>query len=269
MNLLLSDYFNRISYNKPPGPDLATLTELQELHTLAIPFENLTPFTGEEVSLAIETLGEKFLTRGRGGYCFEQNILFLEVLTQLGFKAKGLGARVLWNQPEGTRSRRSHMLLLIELERKFFVVDVGFGGLTLTRPLEFLIGVEQSTTHETFKIEDTGGEYELRAKVNNEWKTLYRFDLQEQYLADYEVMNYFLSTHRTSIFTNALIAARPFKGGRHALSNRQFTTYHLDGRLVRKDMASVGEVREVLTEIFQINLTGIDHLDQRLESFFR
>ena len=63
----------------------------------------------------------------RGGYCYEHNLLLSHVLQQLGFLVRGLAARVLWNVSEGTVRPRSHMLLLVDLDNRHYVADVGFG----------------------------------------------------------------------------------------------------------------------------------------------
>src|SRR5690606_14922037 len=96
----LDGYFRRIGYGGPRTPTLETLRALQRLHPAAIPFENLSPFAGAPVSLELDAIQQKLVHDGRGGYCFEQNSLFLEVLRALGFRASGLAARVLWNRAE-------------------------------------------------------------------------------------------------------------------------------------------------------------------------
>lgn len=68
-----------------------------------------------EVILDSESLEHKMILNNRGGSCFEQNLLFREVLRTLGFHAKGLAARIRWNQPEDEITPRGHMLLLIEI----------------------------------------------------------------------------------------------------------------------------------------------------------
>ena len=57
------------------------------------------------------------------------------MLAGMGFKVRGLGARVLWNAPEGTVTARTHMLLAVDLAEGRYVADVGFGGQTPTAPL--------------------------------------------------------------------------------------------------------------------------------------
>ncbi len=265
----LSAYFKRIGYTEKPSADLYTLRELHYLHTTHIPFENLTPFTHREVSLELPELEEKMIRGGRGGYCFEQNLVFLHVLTALGFTARGLSARVLWNQPEEVVTRRSHMLILVELAGVRYLADVGFGGLTQTAPLELTLGKEQKTTHEDFRIAELDGDFKLEARVAAEWKTLYRFDLTRQFQIDYEVANFFLYTHPTSLFRNTLIAAKPVEEGRYALSGNQLTFYPRSSVPIKTTLGTAAEVREVLTTKFGIHLQGLPDLDTRLESIFK
>lgn len=265
----MNKYLDVIGYKGTPSPDLETLTELHRLHTLKFCFENLTPFLHQEVKLDIESLETKFLNDGRRGYCFEQNLLFANELRKIGFKVRPLGARVLWNQPEDLVTRRSHMLMTVDIDGSNYLCDVGFGGMTLTTPLKFEVDLEQKTTHENFRIGSIGEDFKLQAKIGNEWKTTYRFDLQEHFQIDYEVANFFLYTHPTSIFRNNLIAAFPVEKGRYALSNNQFTFYNLKGEADKKILGSVSEIRDVLTDILRINLSALPDLNARLETVLK
>lgn len=202
-------YFERIGYEGPLEATMEVLRNLHLLHPKSIPFENLNPFLGIPVPLDMESLQKKLIEDGRGGYCFEQNLLFKEVLETLGFRVKGLAARVLWNQPEGKITSRGHMLLLVEAEGKQYIADVGFGGLGTTSPLLLEENAEQNTPHESYRLKRNGGEYILESDVKGEWKSLYRFNLDEHYRQDYEVTNWYLSNHPESHFVTGLIAARP------------------------------------------------------------
>lgn len=258
-------YLKFIGFTSTPKADLNTLRELHKLHTLMFPFENLTPFLHKEVILNSEILIDKFTEQGRGGYCFEQNLLFSDVLKELGFKVKGLGARVLWNQPEDLITRRSHMLLIVTIDEMDYLADVGFGGLTLTTPLKFVVGLEQQTTHEIFRIGKLGDDLKVEAKVNDVWKTLYRFDLTVQHPIDYEVANFYLYTNTESIFRNNLIAGQPSENGRHALSNDQYTFYPMNEEPQRKILKSRQEIKDVLKDVFRIEVPKEDLLEQKLD----
>lgn len=260
----LEAYFTRIGFNGARTPTLATLRDLHLAHAQSIAFENLNPLLGWRVPLDLASIEEKLVRSRRGGYCFEQNALLAAALCELGFNVTGLGARVLWNAPEDAVRMRGHMLLKVDLDGEPYIADVGFGGLTLTAPLRLAIDVEQATPHERFRLVMAGSDYKLQGFIAGAWKSLYRFDLQPQLEPDYEVSNYFMSTHPTSHFRSMIVAARPVPGGRYALSNNQLTEHRLDGPSERRLLAGVGEVREVLETHFGLTLPPADPLDQAL-----
>lgn len=139
--------------------------------------------------------------------------------------------------------RRSHMLLSVDI-----------GG--------------NNYLDENFRIMMIEKEFKLQAHVAGVWKTLYRFDTQEQFLVDYEVANYYLYTHPSSVLRNSLIAAIPFEDGRYALSNTQFSIYAKDGKIKKVELKSVQEIKDVLINRFQIKLPESPELDFRLASLF-
>jgi N-hydroxyarylamine O-acetyltransferase len=266
MSLDLHAYFRRIGYRGARVPTLDTLRALHALHPQAIPFENLDPLLGRPVRLDLGSLEDKLLRRGRGGYCFEQNVLFGHVLSVLGFRFVGLGARVLWMLPEGGAvPPRSHMLLLLELGGEPYIADVGFGGITLTAPIRLVPNLEQSTPHESFRLLETGGEFILQVKLHDDWRPLYCFDLRQQFPADYEITNWYHSTSPSSQFTKDLIVARPDADRRYALCNMDFTVHHFDGRTERRALRNQAELRDVLSGPFGLSLPdGADAVLQRL-----
>ena len=101
----LDGYFARIGYGGPTGVSLATLQALHAAHPRAIPFENIDALMGVSVGLDVASLQDKILGQGRGGYCFEHNLIFMHALDMLGFTVGGLAARVLWGQPDGPQKR--------------------------------------------------------------------------------------------------------------------------------------------------------------------
>ncbi len=80
----LDAYCQRVGYTGERTPTLATLRALQQCHLLHITFENLNPLLGKPVPLDLASLEHKLIHQGRGGYCFENNLLFMAVLTALG-----------------------------------------------------------------------------------------------------------------------------------------------------------------------------------------
>jgi N-hydroxyarylamine O-acetyltransferase len=262
--LELDAYFRRIGYAGPRTPTLATLRALQGRHALAIPFENLDALASRVVRLDRDSLQGKLVAAGRGGYCFEQNLLFSHVLRELGFDVTALAARVMWERPAGEARARSHMLLLVNLPDGPYLSDVGFGGLTPTGPLRLAPGPEQTTPHETFRVVEEAPEFVVEARVGGQWKPLYRFDLQAQQQIDIEVLNFYVAEHADSPMLGRLIAARPAPDRRFALSNGTFTIHYLDGRRERRQLGSVAELRDVLGGTFGIAVPEDAALDAAL-----
>jgi N-hydroxyarylamine O-acetyltransferase len=260
----LDAYLARIEFAGPVTARLETLRKLAELHTAAIPFENLNPLLGLTVELDIDALQRKMLLRRRGGWCFEQNLLFAEALRRIGFTVFGLAARVLWGRGEDEITARGHMLLRVELDGATYIADVGFGGMTLTGVLRLEADTEQATPHGPFRLIIRDGDWRMQAKLGDEWKSLYRFDLQRQYRPDYEIANHYLSTHPASHFLQGLMVARCMPGVRLALRNREFAMHRTGRETQRHELARVDEIIDVLRRQFLLDLSGLPGLEARL-----
>jgi N-hydroxyarylamine O-acetyltransferase len=176
----------------------------------------------------------------------------------------GLAARVRWNVPDEVVTARGHMLLRVDLDGQTYLADVGFGGLTLTAPLALIPDLAQPTPHEPFRLTSDGDGYLMQAQIGQAWKSLYHFDLQEQYLPDYEVTSWYLSNNPNSHLVTGLIAARPDADRRYALRNNQLAIHHLNGDTERRVLTSVGEFQATLAEAFQISLPETPDLDPAL-----
>jgi len=247
----LDAYLGRIGYEGRREATLDVLRELHARHPAAIVFENLNPFLGLPVTLDAPTLQAKMVDRPRGGYCFEQNLLFMDALRALGFRVSGLAARVMWNRPPDFLTPRSHMLLRIEIDGETWLADVGFGGLTQTAPLRLAPG-EQQTPHENFRLVEKDGHFYSQAFAGGEWRMLYRFDLAENFEVDYAVTSYFLSTHPQSQFVTGLMLARPLADRRLALANNRLTTHWLGGKSERRELADTRALADAIEGEFGI-----------------
>jgi N-hydroxyarylamine O-acetyltransferase len=251
----LDAYFARIGYAGPRQPTLATLRAIHAAHPGTIAFENLDPLMGHRVSLDMGSVQRKLVQAKRGGYCFETNGLFAEALRALGFMVTGLAARVLIGHAPGT-SRRSHMLLKIDLDEGSYIADVGLGSWTLSAPLRLHDDSEQETPHGPFRIQRAGDFLEEQTKVDGEWKSLYRFTLEETHAQDYEVANWYTSAHPDSQFRHRLMAARLPKGRRLGMLDNRFSIHHGDGGIERRELKSAAEIADVLENAFAIALPG-------------
>ncbi|HCS43157.1 MAG TPA: arylamine N-acetyltransferase, partial [Pseudomonas sp.] len=242
----LALYLQRLGFDAPPAPTLETLRQLQRRHTGAFPFENLTTLSGEPVLIDLPSVEQKVLFGGRGGYCYELNSLYLALLQELGFDARGLSGRVVMGQPEGAWTARTHRLSLVTLDDVRYITDVGFGGMVPTAPLILDSAAEQLTPHEPYRIEQHDAGYTLRANVAGEWKAMYIFDLQRQEDIDYAVGNWYVSTYPESSFRKQLMVARTGEGWRRTLNNGSFAIHRVGSESERRQVADVEELVALL-----------------------
>ncbi len=261
----LDRYFARIAYQGSPRADIGTLAALHYLHPLAIPFENLDSWSGHTPLLDEAAVFTKLVDAGRGGYCFEHNQLFLRALLALGFNVQTLAARVI--QP-GQPLPRTHKVLLIQTGQGPVLADVGFGGMTMSAPLQLYLRGQQTTPHEPWQIEADDNEYVTSAQVLGEWSPKFRFSLQPQTTRDYEMANWYVANHPSSRFRNDLIAARVSAAGRHALLNTRLMFHQHNQGSEQTELGSPAEVAAALNQVFGINTTAIIGLEQKLAKLF-
>jgi len=261
----LDAYFKRIGYDGPRDNSLATLRRVHELHPQSIPFENLDPLLGRPVRLDLASLQDKLVQSGRGGYCFEHNTLLAHVLRALGYPVEEATARVRWTVPEGVTAPRTHCLLFVEAEGEDYLVDVGFGGNTLTAPLRLSSRDEQETPHEPFRlVDEEGGRVVQEAKLGGQWAPLYAFDFAHTHPIDYEMGNWFTSAHPNSIFVNGLMGGRADNGKRYALRDNQLAVHTTGAGTEKMTLKSAGELRDALTDLFKLRLDELEGLDPAL-----
>ncbi len=253
----LKEYLDRIGFTGTPEADLGTLRRIQQLHIVAIPFENLNPLMHIPVELDEEAIFVKIVRKHRGGYCFEHNMLLQDVLKSIGYSVRGLLGRA---GQEPASVGRTHMILLVTLEGKDYLVDVGYGGLVPTGPLLLEPDIVQTTPNEDYRIIRFDGEYRLEMNLHGHWKRLYEFDLRTQLFQDFYVANWYTSTSPACSFTHTLVAARSEQGARYTLKDYELSIYRPDKDVEKRKLTSTGEVRAVLESIFKIDMSELPEL---------
>ena len=253
--MILDTYFDRISYSGPRTPTLAVLTALHGLHPESIPFENLDPFLARPVDIAPAAIAAKLIEGRRGGYCFEQNGLFHDVLKGLGFAVSPRAGRVIWGAPpDAQRSALTHRVTKVSLPEGDYLADVGFGGQSPTAPLLLVPEMEQDTPHGRYRFVVTERIYELQLQTADGWRGMYRFADDIQGAADFEVGNWFTSTHPRSRFRQNLVAARIVGDRRVNLLNTEITIWPKNGPSESSTLTGPDDLGRLLTETYGIAL---------------
>jgi arylamine N-acetyltransferase len=270
----LTGYLSRIDHTGPTDPTLDTLRALVTAHGEHIPFENLNPLTGiPVVDLSREALFDKLVHRRRGGYCYEMNGLLGYVLADLGFEVERLTGRVVWMNPvwlDGPPPAETHQVLAVRIpgDEQRYLVDVGFGGQTLTSPIRLDADEVQQTRHEPYRLRTCGNGpadgYVLEALVRDSWQSLYTFTDQPRPMIDLQVGSWYVSTYPESTFVVGLSASLITPDARWNLRGRNLTVHHLDGPSERTRLDNATQVLDVLMNRFGIDVGGIGDVHARI-----
>jgi arylamine N-acetyltransferase len=258
-HLDVAAYFDRIGYRGSPEPTLDTVHALVAAHNQSIPFENLDPLLGIPVAdLSAAALTDKLVHRRRGGYCYEHNGLMGYVLDELGFGVQRFAGRVVWMNPNGPLPAQTHQVLSVTVPGVVgpLLVDVGFGGQTLTSPIRLQPGPVQETRHEPYRIRERDDGYQLEAEINGEWQPLYMFTTRPQPRIDLEVGSWYVSTHPNSHFVTGLTAALVTDDARWNLRGRNLAV-HTGGNTEKIRFDSAADVLDVLTDRFGIDIADL------------
>lgn len=271
MAMDLSGYLTRIGLDGRPRPDLDTLHAIVAAHNRSIPFENLDPVLGIPVAdLSAEALTAKLVERRRGGYCYEHNGLLGYVLEELGFGVDRLSGRVVWmREDDAPLPAQTHNVLSVAVPGADgrYLVDVGFGGQTLTSPIRLEAGPVQQTRHEPYRLTRAGEDHLLAAQVRGDWQPLYTFTTEPRPRIDLEVGSWYVSTHPGSHFVTGLNVAVVTDDARYNLRGRNLAI-HRSGATERVRFDTAAQVLGTLTDTFGINLADLaDHdVEARVEA---
>lgn len=249
---IVTAYLARLNVSSPLSKDLATLRLLQERHMLSVPFENFHVFLGRGASTNLDQLADKVIHRRRGGYCFELNTLYGELLRTLGFTVKPVLARVLLRSPDELPPR-NHLVNLIDLAGSWYLTDVGFGGLASRIPLPIAATGEIHDGDGSLRlVPKPDGEYLLERQTTTGWQPQYQFQTIAAAPADIEVVNFYTYQHPDSLFVNHRLIGLFTPTGRIGLFDRQFTERKGVVVVDERELVDEAEWREVVWRKFGV-----------------
>jgi len=229
-------YLRRIDHTGDRAPTLETLTELQLAHLVAVPFENLHVFRRRGVRVDAEWSYAKVVEHRRGGWCFELNGCFSELLLRLGYAVDLLSCRVYQPSSGGLSPEFDHLALLVHTPEGPHLVDVGWGD-SLLRPLPAEAG-EYDSRPRPARIETDRGslrvvELVTRADGGMIWELQYEADRRPRVLAEFDARSRFLQTEPGLSWTEKPLVTRATS------ADGARVTLHADRLRVRDDDLSV------------------------------
>jgi N-hydroxyarylamine O-acetyltransferase len=256
----LDAYLSRIEYSGTLAPTFSVLEGLHFAHATHIPFENLDIVLGRPIRLDLASIQGKLVGARRGGYCFEQNRLLAAVLEQLGFSITPLSGRVRLGT---TRILpRTHMMLKVDVEGAPWLADVGFGRTGLLHPVPLAGGAESRQGAWSYRVVEQDQLRILQTQDNHTWVDVYAFTLDPQLDVDYEIANYYTSTHPDSRFVQTFTAQRPSLDARYIVRNWEYAVQR-ESREDSRPITSNEELLQVLREVFGLEFPAGTRFPQR------
>jgi N-hydroxyarylamine O-acetyltransferase len=145
------------------------------------------------------------------------------------------------------------MTLLVEVDGKRWLADVGFGGEGLLRPVPFDSAEPSVQFRWTYRVVPRDDSWILQSLRDGTWIDLYGFGLEAQEQIDYEMANYYTSTHPSSRFVHTLTAQKTTPDRRTVLRNRELTVDAGAAGVKARELASDDELLGVLRDDFGLD----------------
>jgi N-hydroxyarylamine O-acetyltransferase len=230
-------------------PDSESLKLLQRQHLLTIPYENLDIHWKRPIVLDTDRFYEKIVGQKRGGFCYELNGLYYELLKDIGFQCRMISARV--NNGEGFGAEYDHLAILVRIEGSEYLTDVGFGNF-IAEPVRFVPHTEQTDPTGVYRFGKYDDEYlEIAKKSEDGWKNEFIFKNLSREFGEFQGMCDFHQTSPESHFTKGKICSLMTENGRKTLTDKKFIET-VNGVKTETGVDSEAEFGELLEKEFGI-----------------
>jgi N-hydroxyarylamine O-acetyltransferase len=246
----LASYLERIHYTSNPVVSNGTLFDIHQSHVFNVPFENLDIHYKKAFTLDPISVYQKVVSFKRGGFCYELNLLFNELLSGLGFNSRILTARVYNDSDSGPE--HDHMAIIVQTDRAF-LADVGFGDFFI-HPIEIKTGI-QFDGRNYFKIEPSAPDsFDVFMSADGiSFQKKYIFSLRKVSASDFDKCCIEKQTSPDSHFVKNTICTLATTSGRITIFNDKLIEKN-NG--VKKETLIHGDsdLRRLLKQKFQIEI---------------
>ncbi|MBX2876642.1 MAG: arylamine N-acetyltransferase [Saprospiraceae bacterium] len=207
---------------------------LQKAHVLQIPFENLDIHADVPIELDIQRIYQKVILNKRGGFCYELNGLFYELLLHLGYEVRRVSARV-YSVEKGYSPEFDHMALIVTIENQEYLSDVGFGEFSFG-PIALQCPSQQIDPRGLFHVDEHPDEYICISKDNEhaEKTPEYKFKPMARAFGDFHGMCQYQQDDPHSHFRAKPLISMATAKGRITLAGQELKIRRGQQVVVRK-----------------------------------
>ncbi len=250
-SLIAQHYLNALDLPALP-PTLRYLNDLIRRHIARLPFCSIGPRLGLDLPLDLPALFDRIVQHRRGGYCFEHNGLFFAMLAELGFDVQLLLARVIYNR--NVYPGLTHRITLVKFGAERYIADVGFGPMG-PRAAVSMSGEPDVREGQSYRVHEAQpSDWHVQLMKDDDWFSLYRFELLRYGEADCELGHFFSHRHPDAVFVNNLVASRILDGEVRSLRNREYRVLRPEGDQARP-IECPQQLHAILLEEFDLTMT--------------
>ncbi|QGK70667.1 arylamine N-acetyltransferase [Allosaccharopolyspora coralli] len=207
----LEGYLTRLGVPRR-APSHNALDQLHESHVQTFTFDNIDVLLDQHPGVELPAVNEKFVGRGRGGYCFEHSVLFAAAVERLGYPVHRRLGRV----GDPTQAPRAHMVVEVVLDDQRLLADPGF-GMSIPRPIALTHGAQVDHRGRTYRMQriraEGGVSWELQRQRGSEWERMHTTDELAVHPVDITMGHQYTSTH--SAFRSQLMLSLFDEDGTH------------------------------------------------------
>lgn len=247
-----SKYLERFNYKGDLKPNLTVLKNLQKSHLLNVPFENLDIHYENPIELDLTKIYHKIVLNNRGGFCYELNSLFYTLLQSIGYDTKMISGKVYDSKKDVFGKEYDHLALIVNLDEKNYLVDVGFGEFAM-HPLQISLDMIQKDPRGQYIVERFNEEYLLVSNLEGAIKNKkYLFSEKKREFKDFAEICYYHQTDPNSHFTRKKLISMPTENGRITLRGNALKIS--EGKeVIRKEVFEKKEFGKHLKELFDMD----------------
>lgn len=248
----INQYLDRINYHDGTEPTLENLTVMHRQHLLYIPYENLDLMNGVPLDLDAGALFQKIILNRRGGYCFELQGLFCCLLKSLGYKVTQYAGRFM-DEPGDVQMRR-HRILVVDLNGRRYVCDVGVRSESPRCPLELSEGLLQTDGISEYRYQKDPffGWVLTQREAGKDWKTMLGFTEEVQIDADYIMPSFYCEKHPDSTFNKFMKVSIFTPDSDLTIVGSTFKVYRGGKVVERRELQTNKETVKLLNDVFSI-----------------
>ncbi len=209
-----------------------------------VPFEAMDVWAyGRCPSLAVGDLFDKIIIKRRGGYCFELNTLFRDLLESLGFSVYQVAASLL--NDDGSAAPPAHNVIICHMNDTRYFLDVGFGGTVPFRALPLIPG-----DYDSFTLREQKGFFYLSHNTEQGERPMIRFRDVPAAPVELIPLNFYISQKPDVHFRHRLmVTLRREGGGVFSILGKEFRITG-NGQWEEKMLTSEEELKEILVNYF-------------------